>query len=84
MKDTVGILLRERWKEKGNPYCQHPELSRERSFSGTLTGALPLYDLRKVDRKPNAGEAGVGNERIRPKLNGKENSLAVKQRASPE
>lgn len=39
MKDTVGLLLRERWKQKGNPVCQHSELSQERSFSGTLTGA---------------------------------------------
>ena len=39
MKDTVGALLRERWKEKGKPACEHPELSRERSFSGILTGA---------------------------------------------
>ena len=39
MKDTVGALLRERWRDNGNPACQHLELSQERSFSGTLTGA---------------------------------------------
>ena len=39
MKDTVGALLRERWKEKENAACQHPQLSQERSFSGILTGA---------------------------------------------
>ena len=39
MKDAVGMLLRERWKEKGNPACIHAELSQERSFSGLLTGA---------------------------------------------
>ena len=39
MKDAVGYLLRETWKEKGNQVCFHPELSREYSFAGVITGA---------------------------------------------
>lgn len=39
MKDTAGVALREVWRAKGNPDCIHPDLSRERSFSGVLTGA---------------------------------------------
>lgn len=40
MKDTIGLLLREAWerKGKGKPDCQHPEFSREHSFSGCFTG----------------------------------------------
>lgn len=39
MKDTVGILLREAWNQRGKSDCQHPELSKERAFSGVVTGA---------------------------------------------
>jgi hypothetical protein len=39
MKDTLGMLLREAWRDWGESDCQHPELSNERSFSGTVTGA---------------------------------------------
>jgi len=53
MKDTVGLLLRERWKEKGTPYCPHPEFSQERSFSGTLTGAPGIF------RRECAGPSAV-------------------------
>ena len=38
MKDTVGVMLREAWKQKGSPDCHHPEVEIERSFSGTVTG----------------------------------------------
>ncbi len=38
MKETVGFMLRDAWKEKGNPQCAHPQLEIERSFSGTGTG----------------------------------------------
>lgn len=38
MKDAVGYLLREAWKDKGNEVCVHPEWSQERSFGGVLTG----------------------------------------------
>jgi hypothetical protein len=38
VKDTVGILLREAWKQKEKSDCQHPELSKERSYSGVVTG----------------------------------------------
>ena len=38
MKDTIGLLLREDWERKGRPDCQHPEFSREHSFSGCSTG----------------------------------------------
>ena len=33
-----GILLRDAWNEQGNAECQHPEVSKEPSFSGTVTG----------------------------------------------
>ncbi len=39
MKDAVGLLLREAWKQKGTVECSHPDLSHERSFSGVVTGA---------------------------------------------
>jgi len=60
MKDTVGLLLRERWKEKGNPDCPHTELSQERSFSGTLTGAqicttCGAFIDSRMPVKPEAG-----------------------------
>jgi hypothetical protein len=38
MKDTLGLLLREAWEQKGKPDCQHPEFSKEHSFSGCPTG----------------------------------------------
>jgi hypothetical protein len=38
MKDTVSLMLREEWKEKGKSGCSHPELGKEYSFSGTTTG----------------------------------------------
>lgn len=38
MKDTVGLMLREAWRQNGKPECLHPELSPERSFSGVRTG----------------------------------------------
>jgi len=39
MKDTEGLQLRETWQRKGKPECLHSERSRERSFSGVVTGA---------------------------------------------
>jgi hypothetical protein len=38
MKDTIGLLLRDAWKDKGRDVCHHPEVSKETSFSGTVTG----------------------------------------------
>ena len=38
MKDTMGLGLREAWKEQGKSNCHHPEMSKETSFSGTVTG----------------------------------------------
>jgi len=38
VKDTVGLMLREGWKQKGTPDCSHPEFAKEYSFSGTVTG----------------------------------------------
>jgi len=38
VKDTVGYMLREAWKQKGEPGCRHPKREIERSFSGTVTG----------------------------------------------
>ena len=38
MKDTLGIMLRTTWKEKGKSDCHHPDLHKEYSFSGTVTG----------------------------------------------
>ena len=38
MKDTVSLMLREEWKDKGKSGCSHPELGKEYSFSGTTTG----------------------------------------------
>lgn len=38
MKDTIGLLLREAWARKRKLDCQHPEFSREHSFSGCFTG----------------------------------------------
>ena len=29
MKDTVGLMLREAWKEKGKPTCAHHQLIQE-------------------------------------------------------
>jgi hypothetical protein len=37
VKDTVGLRLREEWKEQGKSGCSHPELSKEYTFSGTAT-----------------------------------------------
>ena len=37
VKDTVGLMLREEWKEQGKSGCSHPELSKEYTFSGTAT-----------------------------------------------
>ena len=38
MKDTMGLTLREAWKKQGKSDCHHPEMSKETSFSGTVTG----------------------------------------------
>ena len=38
MKDTMGLRLREAWKEQGKSHCHHPDMSKETSFSGTVTG----------------------------------------------
>lgn len=38
MKDAIGFMLREAWKAKGQPDCDHPELVKEYSFPGTVTG----------------------------------------------
>ena len=38
MKDTMGLMLREAWKKRGNPDCDHSDLVKEYSFSGTVTG----------------------------------------------
>ena len=38
LKDTMGLMLREAWKEQGKSGCHHPETSKEISFSGTVTG----------------------------------------------
>ena len=38
MKDAIGFMLREAWKTKRQPECDHPELVKEYSFSGTVTG----------------------------------------------
>lgn len=37
MKDTMGLRLREAWKEQEKSDC-HPEMSKETSFSGTFMG----------------------------------------------
>lgn len=37
MKDTVGFLLRETWKQQGKQECLHVELSKEGTFSGCFT-----------------------------------------------
>jgi len=66
MKDTLGMLLRERWKEKGNPACPHPELSPERSFSGVITGVSicttcgALSAARPIRSGNNATASGKG------------------------
>lgn len=38
MNETRGLILREAWKEKGKSDCHHPDLHKEYSFSGTVTG----------------------------------------------
>jgi hypothetical protein len=38
MKDMLGLMFREAWKEKGRSECPHPDLHKEYSFSGTATG----------------------------------------------
>lgn len=38
MKDTMGVMLREAWKEQGKSDCPHSEVRREYSFAGTVTG----------------------------------------------
>lgn len=38
MKDAVGYLLREAWKNNGSHVCVHPEWSQEHSFGGVFTG----------------------------------------------
>jgi hypothetical protein len=55
MKDTRGLLLREAWEQKGAPDCQHPELSREHSFSNSFTGCYicttcgQLVQIKQLD-----------------------------------
>ncbi|BCA56045.1 hypothetical protein W02_31850 [Nitrospira sp. KM1] len=39
MKDALGMMLRDAWREKGNPDCPHLSLSRETGFAGTFTEA---------------------------------------------
>lgn len=39
MKDTVGMLLREAWKARGQTNCLHQDLTQERTISGVITGA---------------------------------------------
>jgi hypothetical protein len=39
MKDTPGGLVREAWKQKEAPDCQHLELTRAYSFSHSFTGS---------------------------------------------
>ena len=66
MKDTLGMLLREIWKEKGSPACAHPDHSPERSFSGVITGALicttcgALIDARPVRTGQNTEASRTG------------------------
>ena len=38
MKDTMGVMLREAWKEQGKSDCPHSEVRREYSFAVTVTG----------------------------------------------
>ncbi len=38
MRDTVGLMLREAWKQQGKPNCSHHQLIREHSSSGAVTG----------------------------------------------
>ena len=58
MKDTVGMLLREVWKAKGNPVCSHTELSLERSFSGVLTGAYVCTRCGALTHNRSVGTMG--------------------------
>lgn len=37
MKDTTGLMLQATCQEQGKSGCHHPELSKEYSFSGTVT-----------------------------------------------
>jgi hypothetical protein len=56
MKDSQGIMLRERWKENGNRDCAHTSLSQERSFAGVITGSY-ICTLCGAQTIPNGVEA---------------------------
>lgn len=59
MKDTVGLSLRETWKQKGKSECLHPELSTEHSFAGVVTGACictTCCHLMSMDRVQHEGK----------------------------
>jgi hypothetical protein len=58
MKDAAGFLLREAWREKGNPECIHPELSLERSFSGIVTGSYICTTCGRLVKQDNENERG--------------------------
>ena len=51
MKDTVGHMLRETWAQKGNPHCHHPELEKEYTFSGGVTGCYLCTICGQLDRR---------------------------------
>ena len=58
MKDTVGLMLREAWKQKGKPNCSHHQLITEHSFSGTVTGCYictSCGQLMQMQRREQAG-----------------------------
>src|SRR5215213_3863264 len=56
MKDSQGVMLRERWKENGNPECAHTSLSQERSFGGVITGSY-ICTICGAQTIPNGVEA---------------------------
>ena len=56
MKEAQGLVLRERWKEKGNPDCPHAALSQERSFGGVITGSY-ICTICGAQTIPNGVEA---------------------------
>jgi len=56
MKDSQGIMLRERWQQNGNPDCVHASLSQERSFAGVITGSY-ICTLCGAQTIPNGVEA---------------------------
>ena len=67
MNETMGLILREAWKEKGKSGCHHPDLHKEYSFSGTVTGCYICATCGQIMRMEQV-QAEVKNPRYSKRI----------------